>query len=446
MRLTKINLVASSLLIVFVVAFLSSCARQDRQAWVYKPLRRANWSAKGMAETPVVAGDTVLYISGYPWNNQVYLHAVNKKDGKEIWTSRDDVSDFAVDGNTVYTTSRMNVFKIEPGRTGRGFLRAYSLSDGKKIWEMKSMSDPAGVSIIGVGKYVYCQGTGSICGVDKEKGLISWVSSEEIRPSTIPNVVIEGDTIMTECVDRAIAFVDGATGKTKNRLVLNWCKPSAARALFVNKGVLFIASSDGKSTVAFTEQNKLVGPIETNWLTSGVYLSDRVAYFGSEEEPPVSKAALEAPIKVDKSAQPDTKSQSYFNALDLESGKYLWRQKLDHRVMSSPASSDGFVVCATKNGDSSVLHVFDVASGKIISSTTCSAPVSKPVISNGVTFVNTGTTVSSIDVASGKINWSFKPEENAPAGSPVLDQSMIYVTAEDGNLYAFRNDKVEKSN
>lgn len=386
----------------------------------YKPMRRSVWSAAGMAETPVIKDGTIYYLSGYPWNNQVNLHAVDQKSGKEKWTSADELAEFTLDGEHIYASGRTSLFRREPSRTTKNFLRCYSTRTGERIWDLPSIVDSRGVKIVGVGKYIYCLANRLLMAVDKDKGTIVWtLQEEEILPSVVSNIVCQGDTIYAEFEDRSVGFIDGTIGKIKNRVPLGEIDPKVPRTFIVAGDNLLVAGGDGDSSL-FNLSSEQLRSIKTGWMTSNLTLADGVAFFGAS-----------APLSVEK-RQPET-DEVFLCAINFETGASLWKTKMSNYVKSGPVVGNGVVYVGLNSGD---LCAVEASSGKLLWKTKCEPMLSSIAFGNGLIFVNCNDKLNVLDAATGEISWTFKFPEYAAAGNPVFENGVVYVVGQDSNLYA----------
>src|SRR5262245_37803162 len=96
---------------------------QQRFLWVCRAPRKMMWSTHGAGKTPVIAGDTILFAAGYPYHDQIFLTAVDKKTGKRKWTCDDAVDQFKLDDQQVVITSLGDFFKREPSQPQQGWIR-----------------------------------------------------------------------------------------------------------------------------------------------------------------------------------------------------------------------------------------------------------------------------------------------------------------------------------
>lgn len=126
-------------------------------------------------------------------------------------------------------------------------------------------------------------------------------------------------------------------------------------------------------------------------------------------------------------------------AVDLESGKMLWRypgdQPLNNTVKCTPAISDGSVYFGSGDGN---LYCIDEETGKFQWAYQTRGPIRcPPVVYEGVVYVGTDdNSVYAIDSGSGEAIWRkpFTTKDDVTCGIAV-SLGMVVVSSMDGNLY-----------
>lgn len=468
----------------------------SKELFEFKPVRKSIWSAKGMAETPVILDDTLYYLSGYPWNNQVYLHAIDRNTGKEKWSSDDELGQAVVDGNRIYGTGRTNLFRSEPTHTGKCFLRAYSAEDGSILWDVPSITNKYGVKIIGVDKYVYALANNQVSVLNKETGEVVSRSEETFLPSVVPNVVAENGYYYGELTNRNVGKFLASTGKMVGELDLGPIDPKLPRVLIVKDNMLVIAGGDGNASFINLLTNGRE-KVETGWLTSKLVLADKTAFFAAQTLPleePVDKKSvvakdekqlkklkmLEAPkIKIrspknaeaandnetsdaeggepegqdesapdkgakDKKDEPKDKRGFFMTAFDLPTAKFRWKTRAETPLRSGPLLANGIVYAGAEiKDDKSLLYAFNAVDGKIRWKAECLAPLSDVAHGNGMIFVNGGGKLFAIDGKTGENVWTYEIKDAAISGDPVFQDGIVFVVADDSNLYAVKANRNE---
>ncbi|HEY2345569.1 MAG TPA: outer membrane protein assembly factor BamB [Xanthomonadaceae bacterium] len=129
-------------------------------------------------------------------------------------------------------------------------------------------------------------------------------------------------------------------------------------------------------------------------------------------------------------------------ALDLASGREIWRTKTKLRLTGGPAAGAGVVVAGSVNGD---VVAFSADTGvERWRAKLNSEIISSPVIAGDMAIVRSGNGhVSAFDLADGKTRWAF--DHDMPIltlrgnSSPVLGANgLVYLGYENGTLVALR--------
>lgn len=432
----------------------------SKDLFEFKPVRKSIWSAKGMAETPVILDDTLYYLSGYPWNNQVYLHAIDRNTGKEKWSSDDELGQFVVSGNRIFGAGRTNLFRSEPTHTGKCFMRAYSSKDGSILWDVPSITNKYGVKIIGVDKYLYALANNQVSVLNKETGEVVSRSEKTFLPSVVPNVVAENGYYYGELTNRNIGKFLASTGKMVGELDLGPIDPKLPRVLILKDNMLVIAGGDGKASFLNLLTNGRE-KVETGWLTSKLVLADKTAFFAAQTLPleePVDKKSVvakdekqlqklkmrEAPNDKEKKEEPVDKRGFFMTAFDLPTAKFRWKTRAETPLRSGPLLANGIVYAGAEiKDDKSLLYAFNAVDGKIRWKAECLAPLSDVAHGNGMIFVNGGGKLFAIDGTTGENVWTHEIKDAAILGDPVFQDGIVFVVADDSNLYAIKADRKE---
>lgn len=93
----------------------------------------------------------------------------------------------------------------------------------------------------------------------------------------------------------------------------------------------------------------------------------------------------------------------YLIALDLLSGKFLFAEKDN-------------------------LQIWQLSTGSVAGASNAWQ----------VMYINGCEKLYALDLESGKLLWQFQPDQYNPSGDPVVSNGNVYMSAEDGNLYALR--------
>lgn len=128
-------------------------------------------------------------------------------------------------------------------------------------------------------------------------------------------------------------------------------------------------------------------------------------------------------------------------ALDLESGRELWRVKTGLRLSGGPAAAGGFVVAGSLDGD--VIAVDADTGNERWRTRVTSEVITAPLLTQGVAIVRSNDgRVFGLDLGDGRRRWVF--DRGLPSltvrgnASPALGQGLVYVGYDDGSLVALR--------
>lgn len=433
----------------------------SKDLFEFKPVRKSIWSAKGMAETPVILDDTLYYLSGYPWNNQVYLHAIDRNTGKEKWSSDDELGQFVVDGDKIFATGRTNLFRSEPAHTGKCFVRAYSTKDCSTIWDLPSITDRRGAKIVGHDKYLYVLANSQVTVVNKDTGEVVSRCEESVWPSVVPNVVADSGFYYAELVNRKIGKFLGSTGKLVGELELGPIDDKLPRVLIIKDGMLVVAGGDGKASIINLQTNGRE-KVDTGWLTSKLIMADKTAFFAAQTVPleePLHKTAVVAktPEQIEKlrkleAATPKVKLREELKKTESKTPATSSKQKTDSSnpgsktESSSSTKQDSDEQTSKKNDNESekdkrgfFLVAFDLLTAKYKWKTPAKTPIrSGPLLVNGIVYAGAEieedkSLLYAIKATDGSVHW--QAECLAPLSDVAHGSGMIFVNG-GGTLFA----------
>ncbi len=377
----------------------------------------------------------MFYLSGYPWNNQVYLHAVDSKTGKAKWECKDELQQYLLDGNQIYGAGRTNLFKREPGRLNKCFLRAYSVDTGLSNWDLPCLTDPRGVRIVGVGKYLYVIANGQLQAISRDKGTVVWRGEERILPSPEQNAVVLDGKVYAELGDRNIGVFSGDDGKLEGKILQGPIDEKLVRSLTIQSNLIVIVGADGKCEIAAPALNKRTN-FESGLISSKVLLKDGSAFFGAFV--PTSGAP----------GQLADKSGNLVCAFDVAGLRYKWKTAVEKLVISGPLVSSGKVfvgtVLAKDRKDVGNIYALNESDGKILWQSECLLPMSVDLaLGNDMIFVNGGGILNAIDANTGESLWTRKLPKSEFIANPIFKDGVVYAVADDSNLYAVKAEKIQ---
>ncbi len=462
----------------------------NRVLWVCEAPRKMRWSVKGIATTPIIRGDTIIYMGGYAMKDQVFLHAVDARTGKRKWSSKDPISQFLVGSDRVFVLSRPDFFKTNPYMHRTGSLEAISIADGKVLWKAGTQSDFQNPQMLSVGKYIYClTNKQTLTGVDQDTGKVAWELQQPDFQSNASSssTIAEGDNIYAEMPDHSIRWMNGKAQRLENTLVLSTA-PMLQQHLSLSNNILLIPASDGTLVIANFAKRSVTDSLPVGVVTGLLQAKDETLFFGSmqdenqlakqtQKDPGGTKSetntkpgsgadtkdgtndssdtkggAANGPLvnQPDKNSPPDNniapareKQEAkpalapFMCALNMESKNWIWRTKLAGRQAGLPVIAGDLLLIATSGMDESLIAL-DIKTGKELWKNNCGPLSGEPVFDRGVIYANGKDQLNAIDSRTGETLWSVKPRQYGPSGSPVIQGDVLYMTADDSNLYAVK--------
>jgi outer membrane protein assembly factor BamB len=465
-HLRKLSLAASCLILLGAISLLTACSKSDDALlFTFTALRKCVWSAEGQSQTPVVVGDNVYYLGGYPWNNQIFLHSVNKLTGKENWSTKDGIEEFKVSGDQIFCVGRTNLFKREPGRRQETWLRGISTKDGSTLWNRNVLTTSSGMKLVAAEDMVYCLANYGLSALTKVDGKIIWESPEALYDDVQPNVFFRKGLLIAQLRDRSIGFFEAKSGKMIDQLVLPKLDSRLPRVLEMHDDILLVANGDCTFAMCDVVKRDKFETLDVGWITSKIKVTSNMIYFGSGPMPDDVKKflsgqkveseaerashfnVLATPVDAKQKRQQELNQEkdTNLNAISIDTRKVVWKIKIDEgKIVTEPTVGKDILCFGVEGETSSFVYTLDPASGKLISKTPVATPVSNPVIVDGMIFVRSNKELVAIEPKSGKSFWKFQPNEMGLDGGPVVDNSMLYIGGKDSNLYAFKTDLIEK--
>ncbi|WP_410769095.1 PQQ-binding-like beta-propeller repeat protein [Fontibacillus sp. BL9] len=267
------------------------------------------------------------------------LYALERETGKLKWAQKLDDSlkdeglpdlwDYyigspAVDGDYIYI-----------GGEGPRFY-AIQRQDGSIVWETETASFVHGKAAIAGGTIYIADMSGEVAALDQQSGTKLW--SAKFGPVQSSMTYKDG-TVYFGSRDQYVYALDAKSGDIQWTLLSpggSWVVSSAAAS---DKHVV-IGASDSKVVHVFDRaagKHKFDFKLDSRVFASPV-ITDQIMYFGS--------------------AYTDGgKARDAFYAVDLDSGKELWRfEGTKSPILSTPIVADGVVFFATLDGYLYALH------------------------------------------------------------------------------------------
>jgi outer membrane protein assembly factor BamB len=378
MRFSTVFALFVLLAIVFAGHPGSAQSRASKDAW-FKSIAALQWKVQTQGSirgSALAAGDRVYFGSA-----DGNLYAVNRKSGEVVWKFK---TNGAISGTpafakgTLYFASRdLNLYAVDA-------------ATGKERWKFK---------------------TGS---------LLPHFWGWEYFQST---PAIENDVLYAGAGDGVCYALQASDGKVLWKFKTNGRIRSTP--VIQNKSVL-VASYDG--VVYALDKSK--GTLQWRYETEGAHLkSDDFGW---------DRNAIDAtPVVTEGKMVLGSRDGSLY-AVDLNTRALLWKFTYGPTwSISSPLVHQGKVFVGWS--DNKLFCAVDLQTGKEVWKYEAGDYVySSPVVAGNTVMVGSGDNkLYGFDAATGKVQWTFKTQGSIYS-SPVLDSATVYIGSDDGAMYALQ--------
>ena len=321
--------------------------------------------------------------------------------------------------------------------SGDSTLYALDRASGKVIWQFAAGGPVHSSPAVARGLVIAATLAGRIFAVSESSGALRWsiqtgaTLPKNVSPAGdwdffVSSPVVVGQTIVIGAGDGNVYALDLTTGKEQWR-VKTGGKVRATPS--VKDGTVVVGGWDGRVYAIELATSK------TRWVHRTVGDTLDLKREGYDRRAIQSTAAI-ADGNVFFGSRDDG-----FYAVDFATGERKWRSS--HRtswVVGSPAVRDGKAYVGSSDGH--FIHAMEVASGRELWRTAVGSNVlSSPVLTGDLLVVGTGNTGSgrgellALDAASGTVRWRL-PLGDAVWSSPVVAGSEIYIGCDDGGVVA----------
>lgn len=313
---------------------------------------------------PVRSTPAVAYGNLFIGTGLGAFHCLDLATGRALWTVHlggPVAAAAAVSGGTVYVPARDGVLYALDARSGaqrwatpRSVERPF---DGG--WDYWTASPVVAGDVV-----LYAGGDGFLRALDAKTGQERWKFDGIARLRATP--AVDGNTVYVAGMNGALTALNLRNGQSR------WTFTAKGNPSFPNGelqaspvvagSLVLVGSRDYRLYALETETGKLRWEAEhkDSWIVSSPAVVDGNVYVGSSDA-------------------------KFFEALELETGRSLWRTPLKGNVFSSPAVAGTLVVFGGWDG---AVHALDRASGSVRWSFATGAEIqSSPVIDNGVVYV-----------------------------------------------------------
>ena len=338
--------------------------------------------------------------------------------------------------SAVRSTPAVTATRIFIG-SGDSSLYALERATGKLAWRFDAGGPVHSSPAVAQGLVIAATLGGRIFAVSEATGALRWsVQTGRLLPKNIhpagewdlyaSSPVVTGSSVLIGSGDGNVYALDLTSGKERWRVRTNG-KVRATPS--VHDGVAVVGSFDGRVYAIDVATGKTV------WVhhTSGDSIDLRKA--GYDRRAIQSTAAI-AEGHVFLGSRDDG-----FYALDFATGRRRWRVSHGSSwVVASPAVRGGKAYVGSSDGH--FIHAVDVATGKELwrRPITMNA-IASPVLAGGLLIVGTAQTsggrgeLLALDAETGVIKWRL-PFADAVWSSPVVAGKELYIGSDDGGVYA----------
>ncbi|HEY2628924.1 MAG TPA: PQQ-binding-like beta-propeller repeat protein [Usitatibacter sp.] len=307
------------------------------------------------------------------------LYAVDAKTGERRWSFRTQgavASSPAIDAERVYFTSRDGSLYAVNANTGRLAWRyRFGANLGPyNFWDYR-LSSP----VLASGAVLVGGGDGTVVSLDARSGKLRWRFDAQSRVRSTP--AVSGGFVVFGTHSGYVIALDQQTGKE------SWRFATAGVGHTFEEG-----ANDATSIVA-----------------SATIVGERV-FIGSRD--------------------------SYIYALELASGKLLWRTTHDESSWILSTASDGERLYVG-SGSAQIVQAADLATGKELWRTGTSGAVFSSIALSGDTLLASDFSGNAfaLDRRTGEILWRF-PLAGRSFATPVESEGIVYCASDTGVLYA----------
>ena len=313
-----------------------------------------------------------------------------------------------------------------------GCLYAINRSTGEELWRFDASSPIGSTPAVAAGLVVMQSRDGTIHAVDARTGrprwatrtgqVVPWDWGREGWDYYQSSPAISGDLVVVGAGDGNVYGLELRTGHER------WRVPTQGRirsSAAIANGTAFIGSADGLLYAIGIDS----GRVRWTFRTAGADLSSREADYDR-------RTIVSSPNVTNGTVFFGSRDGAFY-AVDAATGSKKWH--IEHEGTSwgvvSPVVADSLVLGGTS--DTGLLYALNIDSGRVVWRQTLNSwHWASPALSAGVVYAADALGwLHARQAATGATQWSFKLPA-AIYASPVLADSVIYVGADDGALYA----------
>ncbi|PVX24400.1 MAG: hypothetical protein CW691_07715 [Candidatus Bathyarchaeum sp.] len=311
-----------------------------------------------------------------------------------------------------------------------GEINVYCLnaSSGEKVW-IYLTSGYGGATPAVAGGYVYVcvaamyqdfpSNTSVVC-LDALTGSKVWNFTTSALAVQSSPAVADG-YLYIECYDGNIYCLDAATGNKKWSFQSWGCGLSSPAVV---DGFVYVGSGDGNVNCL----NASSGARIWNFMTGG-------------DKPWEAHAVVSSPAVVNGFVYVGSLDGKVY-CLSAANGEQVWNYTTGSGVHSSPAVCSGYVYVGSNDKN---MYCLNASSGdKVWSYQTAPKDVayygiqSSPAVASGYVYFGSSNRMYCLNALTGDKVWEYAANGNIGYNSPAIANSTMYITTQDGYVYAFR--------
>lgn len=321
--------------------------------------------------------------------------------------------------------------------SGDGSVYAADGATGRSRWRFATGGAVDGPAAYAEGRLFFESRDGNLYAVDARSGKEVWrlALGPELPHKGgwdfyLSGPAVSGSRVYAGSGAGEVLAVERATGKVAWRFATGGRVRSSP---VVADGVVYAGSFDGHLYALDAES----GAVRWKFATQGVSIDSEKA--GFDRRSIQSSAAVTRDLVVFGSRD------GHLYGVDRATGKERWN--FDHQVswvVGSPAITGDRTIVGSSDGR--FVQAVELATGKELwRSRTDSNALSSPAVAGGEVVVGDGSgAVLAFDTATGRELWRFRTRDSVHS-SPLVRQGRIYVGSDDGTLYALAEDPAAKA-
>ncbi len=316
--------------------------------------------------------------------------------------------------------------------SGDGVLYSVDAAQGRERWSLRTGSALDGPAAFAAGNVVVESRDGRLFGVDARSGALRWTlalgadaHSDWDYEYFISGPATDGSRVYVGSGHGEVSCVDAASGGVLWRFMTGGrvrASPS------VDGGVVFVGSFDGYVYALDAAR----GTQLWKFATQGVSIDCQAAGF--------DRRSVQGSTAVTSDLVLVGGRDGHLYAIDRRTGVERWN--FDHEtswVVSSPAVSGSTVVVGTSDGR--FVQALELSTGRELwrHRTDSNAQPSPAIVGDVVVTGDSLGSILALDLESGRELWRI-PTGDAVYSSPLVRAGRIYVGSDDGRMYALHGD------